>query len=168
MHLINELASCPCPIWVDRPRSLRGVMHDFLHLGTESPFTVFSGFDPQLNLFFICPTHHVAFTFACLANFVMPSFGDISYSVAFIAADVVVDPVNLTISWSTSRASTSSAVSSRPRTTCISVFYSNHTRNSTSTFGFHVLFTCPTSPSNISTCFWNSTNRATYATGPTQ
>ena len=28
VHLINELASRPCPIWVERSRSLKGVTHD--------------------------------------------------------------------------------------------------------------------------------------------
>ena len=158
MHLIHELVSCPCPIWVDRLRSRNGSNARTLHLGSESLFTVISRFNPSLNLPFICPAHHVAYTFAYLANFVMPSSRDFDYSIAFFAADFLVDPINLTISWSTSRASTSPADSSRPSTTWISVFYSIHTRNSTSTFGFHALSTFSTSPSNISTCFWNPTN----------
>ena len=76
----------------------------------------------------------MAFTFAGVANFVITSSGDINYSIAFIAADVVVITANLAVSWSTPRASTYPFDSPRSRTTWISVFHSI------------------SQPSNVSTC----------------
>ena len=80
-----------------------------------------------MHLFYICPTHHVAFTFAGVATLVISSSRDINPSIAFIAADVVVITAYHAVSWSASRASTHPFDSPRSSTTWILVFHSTYT-----------------------------------------
>ena len=69
VHLINELVNCLYAQLGRLTTFPKGSNTRPLHLGTES---LCFGFNHQLHLFYLCPTHHVAFTFAGVANLVIP------------------------------------------------------------------------------------------------